>query len=228
MGFAVGISDGAALRARVGTSVGVWVGVSVGTSEGTPVALLFGSNVGVCVGAEVGTSVGKAVGICVGASVGVKVGTCDGPNDGAPVCPVCPGSKVGVSVGTTVGSRVGILVRRVASVGANVGDLELMSLRVRLHRPSFANSLFLWTMISAGGAQVCSYLSSSLKDAQAGDTGALAVGVLVVLAAASETTPKSARSATRRTGLLEVGIICAAEAPQRREPPRLKREGKPT
>jgi len=112
-----------------------------------------------------------------------------------------------VSVGTTVGSRVGILVRRVASVGANVGDLELMSLRVRLHRPSFANSLFLWTMISASGAQVCSYLSSSLKDAQAGDTGALAVGVLVVLAAASETTPKSARSATRRTGLLEVGII---------------------
>jgi len=228
VGFAVGISDGAALRARVGTSVGVWVGVSVGTSEGTPVALLFGSNVGVCVGAGVGTSVGKAVGMCVGASVGVKVGTGDGANDGAPVCPVCAGSKVGVSVGTTVGSKVGILVRRVASVGANVGDLELMSLRVRLHRPSFANSLFLWTMISASGAQVCSYLSSSLKDAQAGDTGALAVGVLVVLAAASETTPKSARSATRRTGLLEVGIICAAEAPQRREPPRLKREGKPT
>jgi len=228
VGFAVGISDGAALRARVGTSVGVWVGVSVGTSEGTPVALLFGSNVGVCVGAGVGTSVGKTVGMCVGASVGVKVGTGDGANDGAPVCPVCAGSKVGVSVGTTVGSKVGILVRRVASVGANVGDLELMSLRVRLHRPSFANSLFLWTMISASGAQVCSYLSSSLKDAQAGDTGALAVGVLVVLAAASETTPKSARSATRRTGLLEVGIICAAEAPQRREPPRLKREGKPT
>jgi len=208
VGFAVGISDGAALRARVGTSVGVWVGVSVGTSEGTPVALLFGSNVGVCVGAGVGTSVGKAVGMCVGASVGVKVGTGDGANDGAPVFPGgAAGSKVGVSVGTTVGSKVGILVRRVASVGANVGDLELMSLRVRLHRPSFANSLFLWTMISASGAQVCSYLSSSLKDAQAGDTGALAVGVLVVLAAASETTPKSARSATRRTGLLEVGII---------------------